>query len=58
MFLDNMTKEQMLELNIPTGVPLIHDFDDAGNILSKEDPGQQPYGRYEPSHAGLSNTWS
>ncbi|HEY3331510.1 MAG TPA: 2,3-diphosphoglycerate-dependent phosphoglycerate mutase [Capsulimonadaceae bacterium] len=36
MFLDNMTKEQVLELNIPTAVPLVYDFDDKGNITSKK----------------------
>jgi 2,3-bisphosphoglycerate-dependent phosphoglycerate mutase len=36
MFLDNMTKEQVLELNIPTAVPLVYDFDDNGNILGKK----------------------
>jgi 2,3-bisphosphoglycerate-dependent phosphoglycerate mutase len=33
MELDKLTREQVLELNIPTGVPLEYDFDDAGNIL-------------------------
>jgi 2,3-bisphosphoglycerate-dependent phosphoglycerate mutase len=27
MHLDNLTKEQVLELNIPTGVPLVYEFD-------------------------------
>ena len=40
MFLDNMTKEQVLELNIPTGVPLVYEFDDAGKIVSKKYLGQ------------------
>ena len=35
MDLDKLTKEQVLELNIPTGVPLAYDFDDAGNIVSR-----------------------
>ena len=30
-----MTREQVLELNIPTGIPLVYDFDDAGNITGK-----------------------
>ena len=34
MFLDKLTPEQVLELNIPTGIPLVYDFDDQGNILS------------------------
>ena len=36
MELDNLTKEQVLELNIPTAVPLVYDFDDAGNITGKK----------------------
>ena len=35
MELDQLTREQVLELNIPTGVPLVYDFDDAGNITHK-----------------------
>ena len=35
MELDNLTREQVLELNIPTGIPLVYDFDDAGNITHK-----------------------
>ncbi|MCE1187986.1 MAG: 2,3-bisphosphoglycerate-dependent phosphoglycerate mutase [Ignavibacteria bacterium] len=34
MFLDNLTKEQVLELNIPTGTPLVYEFED-GKILNK-----------------------
>ncbi len=30
-----MTREQVLELNIPTGVPLVYDFDDQGKITHK-----------------------
>jgi len=36
MDLDHLTREQVLELNIPTGVPLVYDFDDEGNILGKK----------------------
>jgi len=32
MELDNLTKEQVLELNIPTGVPLLYVYDNKGNI--------------------------
>jgi 2,3-bisphosphoglycerate-dependent phosphoglycerate mutase len=32
MRLDNLTKEQVLELNIPTGVPLLYVYDSAGKI--------------------------
>jgi len=35
MDLDKLTREEVLELNIPTGVPLLYKFDDNGNILSK-----------------------
>lgn len=36
MDLDKLTREQVLELNIPTAVPLVYDFDDAGNIVDKK----------------------
>jgi 2,3-bisphosphoglycerate-dependent phosphoglycerate mutase len=32
MKLDSLTREQVLELNIPTGVPLLYIYDDRGNI--------------------------
>jgi 2,3-bisphosphoglycerate-dependent phosphoglycerate mutase len=32
MRLDSLTKEQVLELNIPTGVPLLYVYDSAGKI--------------------------
>ncbi|HVN48336.1 MAG TPA: 2,3-bisphosphoglycerate-dependent phosphoglycerate mutase [Bacteroidota bacterium] len=32
MKLDNLTKEQVLELNIPTGAPLLYVYDSNGNI--------------------------
>ena len=32
MRLDNLTKEQVIELNIPTGVPLLYVYDEKGNI--------------------------
>lgn len=31
-YLDNMTKEEVLGLNIPTGVPLVYEFDDNFNV--------------------------
>ncbi len=34
MFLDNLTKEQVLELNIPTGKPLVYEFEN-GTIKNK-----------------------
>jgi len=33
MKLDNLTKEQVLELNIPTGAPLLYVYDAKGNIM-------------------------
>lgn len=35
MSLDNMTEEEVVELNIPTGIPLVYEFDEAGEIASK-----------------------
>lgn len=35
MFLDQMTKEQVLELNIPTGVPLVYEFN-GERVISKK----------------------
>ena len=34
MDLEHMTKEQVLELNIPTGVPITYEIDAAGNIVT------------------------
>jgi len=36
MQLDNLTREQVLELNLDTGVPLLYQFDDDGRVLSKK----------------------
>ncbi len=36
MELEKLSKEQVLELNIATGVPLVYDLDDAGQIESKQ----------------------
>jgi 2,3-bisphosphoglycerate-dependent phosphoglycerate mutase len=33
MYLDKLTKEQVLELNIPTGTPLVYDIDSHGAVL-------------------------
>lgn len=35
MKLDNLTREQVIELNIPTGVPLLYVYDAAGTILER-----------------------
>jgi 2,3-bisphosphoglycerate-dependent phosphoglycerate mutase len=34
MHLDHLTREQVLELNIPTGVPLVYEFDAQGKPVS------------------------
>ena len=34
MELDQLSKEEVLELNIPTGAPLLYEFDDSGMVLS------------------------
>ncbi len=36
MHLDNLSKEQVLELNIPTGAPLLYVFDTNGTIVEKK----------------------
>ena len=36
MELDQMTKEQVLELNIPTGIPIVYEFDSNLKIKSKK----------------------
>ncbi|MFQ5456360.1 MAG: 2,3-diphosphoglycerate-dependent phosphoglycerate mutase [Nitrospirota bacterium] len=36
MFLDKLSKDDVLHLNIATGVPILYDFDDNLNILSKK----------------------
>ena len=37
MKLDNLDEVQILELNIPNGVPIVYDIDSAGNVLSKSE---------------------
>lgn len=37
MYLDHLTKEQVLELNLGTGVPIIYEFDQNMKILSKKE---------------------
>ncbi len=34
MELEHLSREQVLELNIPTGAPLLYEFDNKGNVLS------------------------
>ncbi|MGC8669095.1 MAG: 2,3-bisphosphoglycerate-dependent phosphoglycerate mutase [Chthonomonadales bacterium] len=42
MYLDNLTKEQVLELNIPNGVPIIYEIDADGKVLSKTELRPEP----------------
>lgn len=37
MYLDKLTKEQVLELNLGTGVPIVYEFDSKLKILSKKE---------------------
>jgi bisphosphoglycerate-dependent phosphoglycerate mutase len=37
MKLDHLTREQVLEFNIPTGKPIINRFNDNGSMKSKEE---------------------
>lgn len=34
-YFENITEEQILEVNIPTGIPLVYDFDDKFNVVDK-----------------------
>ena len=36
MHLDELSKEEVLELNIPTGVPLLYEFDKDGKVLGHQ----------------------
>lgn len=40
-YLDNLTEEEILAVNIPTGVPLVYEFDDNFNVLDKYYLGNQ-----------------
>lgn len=37
MKLDDLSKEEVLELNLGTGVPLVYEMDERGRVLSKEE---------------------
>ncbi len=37
MYLDKLTKEQVLELNLGTGIPIVYEFDSNLKILSKKE---------------------
>jgi 2,3-bisphosphoglycerate-dependent phosphoglycerate mutase len=36
MYLENLTKEQVLELNIPTAIPYVYELDKDLKIISKK----------------------
>jgi bisphosphoglycerate-dependent phosphoglycerate mutase len=36
MKLDNLSKEEVLELNIPNAVPIVYDIDSTGAVQKKE----------------------
>lgn len=40
-YFDNMTKDEILGVNIPTGVPLVYEFDDNFNVIKKYYLGDQ-----------------
>jgi 2,3-bisphosphoglycerate-dependent phosphoglycerate mutase len=37
MDLDRLDETQVLELNIPNGVPIVYEIDAQGNVLSKSE---------------------
>ena len=41
MYLEHMSKEDVINLNLPTGVPLIYELDDKFEVVSKEYVGDQ-----------------
>jgi 2,3-bisphosphoglycerate-dependent phosphoglycerate mutase len=41
MYFENMTKEQILEFNIPTAVPLVYEFDDDFKFIRRYYLGDQ-----------------
>ena len=40
-YLDNLTAEQIIKVNIPTGVPLVYEFDDDMKVVGKRYLGDQ-----------------
>ena len=40
-YFDNMSKEEILGVNIPTGVPLVYEFDDNFKVIKKYYLGDQ-----------------
>ena len=41
MYLEHMSKEDVINLNLPTGVPLIYELDNNYEVVSKEYVGDQ-----------------
>lgn len=42
-YLENLSKEEILEVNIPTGVPLLYELDEEGHFISKKYLGDQAF---------------
>lgn len=40
-YFDNLSKEEIIDVNIPTGVPLVYEFDKDFNVISKKYLGDQ-----------------
>ncbi len=40
-YFENLTDEEIIDVNIPTGIPLVYTFDDDGKFVSKEYLGDQ-----------------
>lgn len=40
-YLDNLSDEEIINVNIPTGVPLVYEFDDSGKVVGKNYLGDQ-----------------
>ena len=40
-YFENLSDEEIIDVNIPTGIPLVYTFDDEGKFISKEYLGDQ-----------------
>lgn len=36
MHLEKLTADEIMKVNLPTGVPLVYEFDDSFNVISKQ----------------------
>ena len=36
MYFEKLTKEEIMQVNLPTGVPLVYEFDENFNVISKK----------------------